>query len=93
MLLISMSVLKNPVAHVSHFGCAIKLPDVFVYFPAGHLVCSIHLSLDLAVLKYPGVQDSQASPFLFNCMPGVQSAETPEIIEIIAIKKMSAHIT
>ena len=92
MPLISMSGLKNPVAHVSHFGCVVELPDAVVYLPAGQLVCWIHLSFDLAVLKYPVLHDSQASPSLFSCVPGVQSPEIPEIIDIIAIKKMWPHI-
>ena len=88
MLLISISALKNPVAHVKHFGCVVELPDAAVCLPAGHLVCWIHLSFDLAVLKYPGVHASQTlTLFLFkrtfSCVPGGQSPEIPGIIEII----------
>jgi hypothetical protein len=55
--------------------------------PAGHLVCGSHfLVSEVAVLKCPAGHDLQ-TPFS-NCLPGVHSPEIPEIIEVIAIKKM-----
>ena len=45
MLLLDAKAWKNPVVHASHSGCAVTVPAVFVYFPAGHLVCGVHESV------------------------------------------------
>ena len=37
MLLFDAEALKNPGAHVSHFGRAVLEPAIIVYFPGGHL--------------------------------------------------------
>ena len=41
-LVCDIKALKNPGEQSSHLGRAVALPAVFVYFPAGHLVCAIH---------------------------------------------------
>ena len=58
LLLFDVNALKYPTTHFSHLGWAVPVPDTLVYFPGGHVVCAVHLSVtvprsDLKLLKYP----------------------------------------
>ena len=58
LLLLDVVLLKNPVGHTSHLGCATVEPDAVVYWPAGHLVWGAHASVpvllfDVKALKNP----------------------------------------
>ena len=59
-LLFDVRLLKNPVGHVPHSGCAIVEPAATVYVPGGHLVCAMHesfvvLLFDINILKNPAM--------------------------------------
>ena len=49
-LLLDAEAWKNPVAHASHWGCAVAVPAVFVYVPAGHLVWGVQESAFVLLL-------------------------------------------
>ena len=57
-LLIDVKALKKPVAHASHSGWVVALPDAWVYLPGGHLVWAVQESgfifcFEVKVLKKP----------------------------------------
>ena len=79
-LLLEAKSLKDPAAHVRHWGWAVTEPAVFVYLPGGHLVWAIQesvamLLLDAEALKNPVMHVSQVGsvellPAVFVNLPG-----------------------
>ena len=60
MLLLDVTLLKNPVAQDSHSGCVVAVPAIFVYLPGGHLVCAAQESVAVLLVDVDALNNPAA---------------------------------